>query len=122
MIRRPPRSTRTDTLVPYTTLFRAELHGRCHALLAGTDRLYRPQAGARAGPRDRRSALLSARARPVRRFLHAGPCRARYLLSDRPRSVLRPSRAGPGAYTPPGPPPSPPIPAFGYRYTTTLRS
>src|SRR3546814_16692937 len=25
MIRRPPRSTRTDTLVPYTTLFRSEL-------------------------------------------------------------------------------------------------
>src|SRR3546814_11617534 len=24
MIRRPPRSTRTDTLVPYTTLFRAQ--------------------------------------------------------------------------------------------------
>src|SRR3546814_19988631 len=24
MIRRPPRSTRTDTLVPYTTLFRSE--------------------------------------------------------------------------------------------------
>src|SRR3546814_1471343 len=34
MIRRPPRSTRTDTLFPYTTLFRSELaslhqsHGR----------------------------------------------------------------------------------------------
>src|SRR3546814_2422173 len=27
MIRRPPRSTRTDTLFPYTTLFRAELSG-----------------------------------------------------------------------------------------------
>src|SRR3546814_8913947 len=28
MIRRPPRSTRTDTLVPYTTLFRsARLYG-----------------------------------------------------------------------------------------------
>src|SRR3546814_7602788 len=27
MIRRPPRSTRTDTLVPYTTLFRSELLG-----------------------------------------------------------------------------------------------
>src|SRR3546814_19732065 len=28
MIRRPPRSTRTDTLFPYTALFRsAELHG-----------------------------------------------------------------------------------------------
>src|SRR3546814_2240496 len=34
MIRRPPRSTRTDTLFPYTTLFRS--HGsteRCGALL-----------------------------------------------------------------------------------------
>src|SRR3546814_4494687 len=28
MIRRPPRSTRTDTLFPYTTLFRSP---RCHA-------------------------------------------------------------------------------------------
>src|SRR3546814_5074185 len=27
MIRRPPRSTRTDTLVPYTTLFRSALAG-----------------------------------------------------------------------------------------------
>src|SRR3546814_4553206 len=30
MIRRPPRSTRTDTLFPYTTLFRSN---RCFALL-----------------------------------------------------------------------------------------
>src|SRR3546814_3738686 len=28
MIRRPPRSTRTDTLFPYTTLFRSRPHGR----------------------------------------------------------------------------------------------
>src|SRR3546814_3215145 len=28
MIRRPPRSTRTDTLFPYTTLFRSALQGR----------------------------------------------------------------------------------------------
>src|SRR3546814_6859574 len=27
MIRRPPRSTRTDTLLPYTTLFRAQCRG-----------------------------------------------------------------------------------------------
>src|SRR3546814_2306499 len=27
MIRRPPRSTRTDTLFPYTTLFRSRSHG-----------------------------------------------------------------------------------------------
>src|SRR3546814_5045062 len=28
MIRRPPRSTRTDTLFPYTTLFRSPLYAR----------------------------------------------------------------------------------------------
>src|SRR3546814_9152740 len=28
MIRRPPRSTRTDTLFPYTTLFRSRRNGR----------------------------------------------------------------------------------------------
>src|SRR3546814_4212864 len=29
MIRRPPRSTRTDTLFPYTTLFRSQLDEGC---------------------------------------------------------------------------------------------
>src|SRR6056297_4117719 len=28
MIRRPPRSTRTDTLFPYTTLFRSPIRGQ----------------------------------------------------------------------------------------------
>src|SRR3546814_4616492 len=32
MIRRPPRSTRTDTLFPYTTLFRSELPASTSAL------------------------------------------------------------------------------------------
>src|SRR3546814_12427640 len=31
MIRRPPRSTRTDTLFPYTTLFRSDAVARAHA-------------------------------------------------------------------------------------------
>src|SRR3546814_20638225 len=31
MIRRPPRSTRTDTLFPYTTLFRSELEAEIEA-------------------------------------------------------------------------------------------
>src|SRR3546814_19056346 len=35
MIRRPPRSTRTDTLFPYTTLFRS-LGDHGHADIAGT--------------------------------------------------------------------------------------
>src|SRR3546814_19206205 len=30
MIRRPPRSTRTDTLFPYTTLFRSQIATRSH--------------------------------------------------------------------------------------------
>src|SRR3546814_16814982 len=34
MIRRPPRSTRTDTLFPYTTLFRSR-DGAAHARTAG---------------------------------------------------------------------------------------
>src|SRR3546814_11175822 len=32
MIRRPPRSTRTDTLFPYTTLFRSPRWARAYAL------------------------------------------------------------------------------------------
>src|SRR3546814_1783301 len=34
MIRRPPRSTRTDTLFPYTTLFRSILRGELSDILA----------------------------------------------------------------------------------------
>src|SRR3546814_16933837 len=39
MIRRPPRSTRTDTLFPYTTLFRS---GICRTQKAGADRPFQP--------------------------------------------------------------------------------
>src|SRR3546814_17528308 len=41
MIRRPPRSTRTDTLFPYTTLFRAHTvarHTALHSQTAKDDR------------------------------------------------------------------------------------
>src|SRR3546814_6554939 len=33
MIRRPPRSTRTDTLCPYTTLFRSEIQNSTNLTL-----------------------------------------------------------------------------------------
>src|SRR3546814_10109695 len=49
MIRRPPRSTRTDTLCPYTTLFRS---GRRHAPLAAPrppERQVRAERAARVG-------------------------------------------------------------------------
>src|SRR3546814_4540532 len=36
MIRRPPRSTRTDTLFPYTTLFRSLSRDRIAPLQSGT--------------------------------------------------------------------------------------
>src|SRR3546814_13085437 len=38
MIRRPPRATRTDTLFPYTTLFRSE-GARAHADRGGADQV-----------------------------------------------------------------------------------
>src|SRR3546814_4651041 len=37
MIRRPPRSTRTDTLFPYTTLFRSALDGLVDFAVAAED-------------------------------------------------------------------------------------
>src|SRR3546814_3164482 len=45
MIRRPPRSTRTDTLFPYTTLFRSSAAGRTDVRL----RLQRHAAPGRGG-------------------------------------------------------------------------
>src|SRR3546814_4897130 len=39
MIRRPPRSTRTDTLFPYTTLFRSLPRGQRHPGIQSGDRV-----------------------------------------------------------------------------------
>src|SRR3546814_9920976 len=36
MIRRPPRSTRTDTLFPYTTLFRSQVQSFVYAASSST--------------------------------------------------------------------------------------
>src|SRR3546814_16928887 len=48
MIRRPPRSTRTDTLFPYTTLFRSIRGRRRTKRATGPSRLSRPAGPARA--------------------------------------------------------------------------
>src|SRR3546814_11687154 len=83
MIRRPPRSTRTDTLFPYTTLFRSSGHRhpvtttggdrrhRCDHWLAiglqlvdrATDLLRRPDAATRRidAQHNRRDIIVAAR-------------------------------------------------------------
>src|SRR3546814_15474187 len=70
MIRRPPRSTRTDTLFPYTTRFRADDRAQPARLVPGAAR-----AGARLLPRDfLRIAHGRASARhPRRRTAAPGP-------------------------------------------------
>src|SRR3546814_5063988 len=54
MIRRPPKSTRTDTLFPDTTLFRSRLHGPVSAL--NKAHRVRNQARAAAGHAQRKEA------------------------------------------------------------------
>src|SRR3546814_4441347 len=58
MIRRPPRSTRTDTLFPYTTLFRSA----GIRILRQHDWRHRRAAGARAFPVEGR--IAASRSRP----------------------------------------------------------
>src|SRR3546814_20767183 len=59
MRRRPPRSTRTDTLFPYTTLFRSPRPHRVHALPAAGGVLAEcPRRRHRAGRHGHRSAPL----------------------------------------------------------------
>src|SRR3546814_6196417 len=56
MIRRPPRSTRTDTLCPYTTLFRSDLERRVTERIGSEERAPRhgseDQEGDKAGAQD----------------------------------------------------------------------
>src|SRR3546814_17928277 len=58
MLRRPPRSTRTDTLFPYTTLFRSPRRLRHPLPLRRADRLVQK------GRQRRARQLLAARPRP----------------------------------------------------------
>src|SRR3546814_1809675 len=60
MIRRPPRSTRTDTLFPYTTLFRSGRALRRHQAAPGLP-LRAPAATGRPGPVGRLTAMQTER-------------------------------------------------------------
>src|SRR3546814_12531565 len=87
MIRRPPRSTRTDTLCPYTTLFRSNRHRDCRPSSAEC----RAAPCRRRGRGDRRSSSPRARNGAVCR----GGCRVRAsgcgAALARPSACRRPS-------------------------------
>src|SRR3546814_3739714 len=70
MIRRPPRSTRTDTLFPYTTLFRSGLQvGQLEELAPRMG----PAAGLQHRPRHARRSIELAVAAIGIGLQHAGP-------------------------------------------------
>src|SRR3546814_2012891 len=90
MIRRPPRSTRTDTLFPYTTLFRSGCGDNRAAPAAGRDRrvarLHQP-------PPDRTQCLGHCAGAAHVRLVHAGhgrpaPDRSPRLAADRKSTRL----------------------------------
>src|SRR3546814_2370169 len=75
MIRRPPRSTRTDTLFPYTTLFRSQRRSAVRRQLPC-------RTGRVCGRPDRHSdrgggGPVGTAYRPVDRRQHLGPARLR---------------------------------------------
>src|SRR3546814_18206880 len=105
MIRRPPRSTRTDTLFPYTTLFRsrhakddadsADTRARLDAVLALEGQLSRPaellSSGYGLPQRAEREALAAQAAQRAQRLREQGQRLhrdARSLLPRRQREAL----------------------------------
>src|SRR3546814_20924817 len=75
MIRRPPRSTRTDTLFPYTTLFRSEGKPDVTSVLAAYDALV--AAGELKADLEQRTA--AARLSQLQEALEAAPPRGSLL-------------------------------------------
>src|SRR3546814_7626003 len=73
MIRRPPRSTRTDPLFPYTTLFRSPVGCRLRE-------------GKAAGPRARRAGLSGQARRPDHRASRRAQEPADHARAQRGRS------------------------------------
>src|SRR3546814_13079040 len=111
MIRRPPRSTRTDTLFPYTTLFRSVCSGAIGAVhglhrnrsarsATRSPAGARPEVGAARGAAPDEEARERVRAiargapdgvRTARHLRHLRPCRPARPLRDLRRSPPRPA-------------------------------
>src|SRR3546814_16915097 len=98
MIRRPPRSTRTDTLFPYTTLFRSPHRLRRHrpppagarglagpaaaGLPAGGARRHPARPGGRGGRRPRRSEEHTSELQSLMRISYAVFCLKKKKISN----------------------------------------
>src|SRR3546814_13991617 len=96
MIRRPPRSTRTDTLFPYTTLFRSRRIAKGEAKVRPRTRRRRPSGQAvmigEAIEREAEDELARARRPAERAFGHRHPLtRAHHAPQDvrKPRAHAR---------------------------------
>src|SRR3546814_13154388 len=73
MIRRPPRSTRTDTLFPYTTLFRSILVAHCAQQHAGVALQQQAEQATRGAPVGKAQHVADLRGGDERRaFAHFG--------------------------------------------------
>src|SRR3546814_2424566 len=95
MIRRPPRSTRTDTLFPYTTLFRSQdaaraRDPRCHpaAHRAGSDRRHR-SARRTAGRRAVRSEEHTSELQSLMRISYAVFCLKKKKIKKKMKQASR---------------------------------
>src|SRR3546814_4603197 len=87
MIRRPPRSTRTDTLLPYTPLFRSPRHARHHR--TRNRPVAAPQRDLAARPRRRRWGLRADPARTGAAGVAADPLRLPARRSEEHTSELQ---------------------------------
>src|SRR3546814_1258334 len=80
MIRRPPRSTRTDTLFPYTTLFRSSRR---------RSRIPRSGSDVHEVDRDYRSEEHTSELQSLMRISYAVFCLKKKCLQTRPKQPLR---------------------------------
>src|SRR3546814_15006570 len=96
MIRRPPRATRTDTLFPYTTLFRSRRRRR----EGGPQQSRRPIGGVKRAPARSEAApgprtfRLAARDALCRVLARLGPIRRSALKKGPPCSAIHAHMAG----------------------------
>src|SRR3546814_2252024 len=90
MIRRPPRSTRTDTLFPYTTLFRSRPLRRRRAAVPPLVPARRPRSGLISN--ERISTMTDTNELTITRYIDAAPERSEEHTSEL-QSLMRISYA-----------------------------